>query len=103
MNVRFNTVECRVQWSRHAESRRPAILLVNARAPGDVIAVATMDLPDVALAADEVALRDFGPSAGVLEALMIAGVVSAPVRFVEHGEQQIPICTLLVDAENGAR
>jgi hypothetical protein len=29
-------------------------------------------------------------------------VVSAPVRFIERDEQQIPICTLLVDAENGA-
>ena len=102
MNVRFNTYDCRVQWSRHAKSRRPALLLVNARAPGDVIAVATMDLPDVDLAEGEVALQDVGPSAGVLEALTNAGVVSAPVRFIEHDEQQIPICTLLVDAENGA-
>jgi hypothetical protein len=102
MNVRFNTYDCRLQWSRHAKSRRPAILLVNARAPGDVIAVATMDLPEVDLAEGEVALQDFGPSAGVLEALTVAGAVSAPVRFIERDEQQIPICTLLVDAENGA-
>ena len=102
MNVRFNTYDCRVQWSRHAQSRRPAILLVNAHAPGDVIAVATLDLPDVALAEGEVAIQDFGASAGVLEALTTAGVVSAPVRFIARDGQQIPVCTLLVDAENGA-
>jgi hypothetical protein len=102
MNVRFNTYDCRLQWSRHAQSRRPAILLVNARAPGDVIAVATLDLPEVDLAEGEVALQDFGPSAGVLEALTSAGVVSAPVRIIERDAQQIPICTLFVDAENGA-
>ena len=102
MNVRFNTLDCRIQWSRHAQSRRPAILLVNARAPGDVIAVATIDLPEVELDEGEVALHDFGASAGVLEALTSAGVVSAPVRYIERDAQQIPICTLLVDAENGA-
>ena len=102
MNVRFNTYECRLQWSRHAKSRRPALLLVNALAPGDVIAVATMDLPEVDLSECEVALQDFGPSAGVLAALTAAGVVSAPVRFIERDAQQIPICTLLVDDENGA-
>lgn len=102
MNVRFNTYDCRVQWSRHAQSRRPAILLVNAHAPGDVIAVATLDLPDVALAEGEVAIQDFGASAGVLEALTTAGVVSAPVRFIARDGQQIPVCTLRVDAENGA-
>jgi hypothetical protein len=102
MNVRFNTLDCRIQWSRHARSRRPAILLVNARAPGDVIAVATIDLPEVDLAEGEVALQDVGPSAGVLAALTTAGVVSAPVRFIERDGQRIPICTLLVDAENGA-
>jgi len=100
MNVRFDTYDCRIQWSRHAKTRRPAILLVNARAPGDVIAVATLDLPDVDLAEGEIAIQDVGPSAGVLDALMDAGVVSAPVRLIEHDEQQIPICLLRVDAEN---
>jgi hypothetical protein len=61
-----------------------------------------MDLPEVDLAEGEVALQDFGPSAWVLDALTAAGVVSAPVRFIERDEQQILICTLLVDAENGA-
>lgn len=100
MQVRFNTFDCRLMWSRYAQSRRPALFLVRSHAPGDLIAVASVELPGVELDANEIAIKDFGPSAGALDALRLAWVISKPVRFVEVGEQSIPICKLLVDAEN---
>ncbi|WPL17516.1 hypothetical protein Thiowin_02537 [Thiorhodovibrio winogradskyi] len=100
MKLRFNTCDCRLLWSRYAQSRRPALLLVNARSPGDLIAVASVELPGVDLEVNEIAIKDFGPSAGALEALHAAWVISKPVRFVEVGKRAIPICKLLVDAKN---
>lgn len=45
--------------------------------------------------ADEVALKDYAEGEGVLNALMAAGIVSAPLRFVQSGWVQIPVCRVL--------
>jgi len=101
MFILFNQRRCRIQWSRHRLSGRPAILLIEAQSPGALVAVATLDRPDLALALDEVAIAEFGPAAGALAALIEAGVISRPQRFVDDEDHPIAICRLQVDAVNG--
>jgi hypothetical protein len=102
MFIQFNQRRCRIQWSRHQASGRPAILLVEAQAPGSVLAVATVDRADLARGADQVAIADFGPAAGALAALIEAGVISPPLRVIDADAARIAICRLLVDAVNSA-
>lgn len=102
MCILFNQRRCRIQWSRHRLSGRPAILLIEAQSPGALVAVATLDRPDLDLAPDEVAIAEFGPAAGALAALVEADVISPPLRVVDDEDQPIVICRLQVDAVNGA-
>lgn len=101
MCILFNQRRCRIQWSRHRLCGCPAILLIEAQSPGALVAVATLDRPDLALAPEEVAIAEFGPAAGALAALVDAGVISPPLRVVEDEDQPIVICRLQVDAVNG--
>jgi hypothetical protein len=101
MVILFNQRRCRIQWSRHRRSGHRAILLIEAQSPGALVAVATLDRPDLDLAPDEVAIAEFGPAAGALSALVEAGVISPPGRVIEDDDQPILICRLQVDAVNG--
>ncbi len=57
--------------------------------------VATTNLPDEVIADDEVILKNYSENAGVLDALVIAGVVSAVVRYA-NDNRMFPICKLLI-------
>lgn len=48
------------------------------------------------LADNEVAIKDYSENVGVLSALVGAGIVSAPVRWLLTMHVQIPVCRLLV-------
>jgi len=52
-------------------------------------------LPDEVLCIDEVILKNYSENQGVLDALVIAGVVSAVVRYAQDN-RMFPICKLLI-------
>jgi hypothetical protein len=51
--------------------------------------------PDGPLAENEVAIKNYAENAGILDVLVNAGVVSAPIRTVRAGCMTVPVCTLL--------
>jgi hypothetical protein len=57
--------------------------------------VATVNLPEVPMAIDEVAVKDYSENEGMLDWLVSHGIVSEPVRYVGSGFSTIPICKLL--------
>lgn len=67
-------------------------------AEGDPVATATINVPDHDMAEDEVAIKNYSENEGMLQTLMDAGVISAPVRTLSQGFVQIPICKLLITA-----
>lgn len=62
---------------------------------GESWVMATTNLPDEVLCIDEVILKNYSENQGVLDALVIAGVVSAVVRYAQDN-RMFPICKLLI-------
>lgn len=50
---------------------------------------------DDEVSVDEVAIKNYSEGEGVLKALVNAGIVSEPLRFVRSGFVEIPICRVL--------
>lgn len=95
--VNFKKWECAVEFCRYMDNDRPAIQLVDGET-WEPIATATVNLPDVEMEEDEVAVKTYSENEGMLEALLEAGVVTELVRFEYSGFVTIPIYKLHEDA-----
>ena len=67
---------------------------------GSPVAVATINLPDQPLKDNEIFIKDYSENSGMLDSLMAAGIVSAPIEMVKSGFVEIPKCKLLWDILN---
>lgn len=101
-NVEFAGFTCAVNFARYADNNRVAIQLVDAE-DGGPVAMATLNLPDVPMAEDEVAIKDYSENTGMAQALINAGIVASPRRVESSGFVSVPVCALLVNpAQLGA-
>jgi hypothetical protein len=91
--VHFRDWDCILQKLRY-ENGRPALRLVDAE-DGSPIAKATVNLPEVPAAANQVFIKDDSENAGLLAALTGAGVVRATGETIRSGFAEIAICELL--------
>lgn len=66
---------------------------------GETWCIATVNMPEIALESDEVIIKTYSENEGVLECLMNANVISAPLRFVPAGYSQAPIVKLHPETE----
>ena len=95
MNVKFMEWDCEVQFA-HYSNGRTGIRLID-QVDGEPIATATVNLPNEPLGEGEVIVKDYSENAGMLKALMDAGIVSAPSRYVSSGFITAPVCILLYE------
>jgi len=86
----FKDKECDISWSRY-KNGRIAISLVHGGIP---TALATVNLPGVELAPDEVLINDCSENKGVLAALVNAGIVEDTKQRVICGRTDIAVCRL---------
>lgn len=93
MNVTFNKWDCEAVITKYFNGRA-AIILVDSvtRSP---IATASVNLTDAYVGPGEVAIKNYSENEGMLDALVVAGIVSEPVSFATSGFVEIPICNLL--------
>ena len=61
-----------------------------------VVAIATVNIPEIPLESDEVIIKDYSENEGMLKALLTAGIVAEPHRFVGSGFVTMPVCRLLI-------
>ena len=54
----------------------------------------TINLPDMDLETNQVAVKNYSENEGMLDALLKAEIVQEPLRFVRSGSTVIPICNL---------
>ena len=94
MKVKFKKYNCVTKLAKYSNGRT-AIELVSEKR-GEPILMATVNIPQVSLEKDEVILKEYSEGTGILKSLMDAGVVSAPLRFVESGYITAPVCKLLI-------
>ena len=81
-----------VQWGRYPNGR-VALQLVDEEGP---VATATVNVPEAELAADEVCIKDYAENAGVLDLLVLMGVVEPTGRRIPTGFVDVPVARLLV-------
>jgi hypothetical protein len=91
--VKFKQWDCVVAFAQYG-NKRTAIQLLAAD-DNTPIAVASVNLPDEPMEADEIAIKDYSENEGMLDCLVKAKIVSTPLRFVESGWVTIPICHLM--------
>lgn len=92
MKIKFKHYNCDMSFGRYSNGRIAIELVEN----GEPVAVATVNLPNENLEADEIAIKDYSENEGMLRALLYGGVVTTPIRFVNIGFVKIPICKLLI-------
>ena len=88
--VRFLDTDCTVQ-KRYYPNGRVALSLVDEEGP---VATATVNLPDEPLGKNQVLIKDYAENAGMLEALVAAGVVKPTGQTVRSGFVEVPVCEL---------
>lgn len=93
--VTFLNTRCQLQFSRYANGRL-AIQLHDDR--GEPFATATINVPTMPLAEDQVLIKDYGENEGLLMALEEAGVVRTTGVRCRLGYVQADVCHLLIPA-----
>lgn len=73
---------------------RPAIQLICPN--GDTMATATVNLPEVPIPDGHVFIKDWNENKGILDALVLAGIVERTGQTVPSGFVQAELCRLLV-------
>ena len=94
MKVRFRGSEYAVKFEKYSNGRT-AIVLVGA--DGESAAVASVNVPEAPLKANQLLIKDYSENAGILAALEKAGVVKTLGVCFRLGHVSVPVCELLVD------
>jgi len=97
IEVLFRQWKCYVQI-RYYDNDRIAIVLIDAT-DKDTVAVATINVPKYPLKDGEVIIKNYSENEGMLQCLIKAGVISAPVAYVQTGFVTCPVCKLLVQVQ----
>jgi hypothetical protein len=91
--VRFLGSDCVIEKRRYANGR-PALVL-NEAGSGELFAVATVNLPDVPAAPNQVFIKDYSENEGILAVVEAAGVVKSMNVRISTSFASLPICELL--------
>ena len=91
--VRFRDWDCVVEKSRYGNGR-PALILNDAH-NGEMIAVATVNLPHADAGPNDVFIKDYSENEGMLKALTDAGVITPTGGKVGAGFVEVPRAELL--------
>ena len=93
--VRLHDIDCRILMQRYELGNRIRLQLI---AIDDEVpyACATVNVPGVELAADEILIKDWSENEGVLAALVKAGVIADTGRTVPTGRTEANVAKLLI-------
>lgn len=93
MHVKYINLDCTVRLMSYGNGR-PGLRLFD-RKDGFPVATATVNLTEIPLSGDEVALKNYSENEGILEVLVNAGVVELTEREIHLPNGTIiPICRL---------
>ncbi len=90
--VQFKAWLCTAVLEMYSNGR-PAIALFDCE-DGSPIACATVNIPEVPLAIDEIIVKDYSENTGMLEALVAAGIVTTTDKTVPLGFTLGHVCRL---------
>lgn len=91
--VTFQKYKCVIEKLEY-NNGRTALELVSIK-NGEPILMATVNLPDEIIASDEVIIKNYSENEGVLNVLMLNGIVGTIERYADNNSM-FPICKLLI-------
>ncbi len=91
--IKFKRWTCKLAWEQYGNGRT-ALQLIDAE-DGELVATATVNLPHIQIAPDEVIIKDYSENDGLLNVLVKAGIVEDTGRKVKSGYVDIPVCRFL--------
>jgi hypothetical protein len=91
--VKFLGYRCEVLFGEYSNGRTAIELVI--KKTGEPMAVASVNLPYHHLESNEVAIKNYSENQGVLDVLIAANIISQPVRFIQTGFIEAPICKLI--------
>jgi len=83
-----------VEMTRYAGNDRRAIQLIDTE-DGDLYCTATVNMPDIDLSENEVAIKNWSENEGILECLQANGVIGPVKRRMPSGFVYVDIVDLL--------
>ena len=96
--VIFRNWKCRVGLGQYYNGNL-AILLVDAK-DGGPVATASINMIEELLEEGEIVIKNYSENEGIVEALVIGGIINAPHRYIKTNFVQVPVCYLALQYKN---
>jgi len=93
--VQFKDWNADIYVERYEKNDRIAIKLIDPN-DGELIAVATTNIPKINLEENEVIIKDYGENQGMYLTLLMAGIIGPAKYYVENGFVTCPVCDCLL-------
>lgn len=90
----YKGMDCELIKGRY-DNGRIGLEVIDAK-DGEPLFTATVNLPDIELASDEVVIKNYSENEGLLEVLVAYNYVIPTGQVVETGYVSVPICQLLI-------
>ncbi|HMQ33718.1 MAG TPA: hypothetical protein PKD53_23500 [Chloroflexaceae bacterium] len=98
--VEFQGWPCQIVRASYGATERIALLLYDLN-DGSPVAVATVHVPDLPLAADEVVIKDYSENEGMLNTLVSAGIVARPSAWCRAATSRCTSAGACSETEGG--
>lgn len=100
MKLKFMDWNCEVVLGKYNNGRTSIQLVASEDGEdiceGEPIATASVNIPTIPLASDEVMIKNYSENEGILEALTQANIVKPTGKCVDTGFVSVPVCKLLI-------
>jgi hypothetical protein len=96
--IKFLDWDCLLTLGRYPNNRL-ALDLVSDDELHEPVARCTSNIPDMDLADDEVAIKDYSENEGMFECLYKHHIIQLPTREVQSGFVTLPVCKLTDEAK----
>jgi len=93
--INFKGYNLGVYLTEYQDNGRPAIILIDME-DGCDYAVATINVPNIPLSKDQVIIKNYSENEGILEKLIVEGIVSNPINTIRTGFVEVPVCCLFL-------
>lgn len=98
MLIKFKTWTCEPIIGKYSNGR-PSLSLLDAE-DGQLIAVASINVPEIPLKPRELVIKDYSENQGMLAALLAAGLIEPPHRHIKLSPfVTAPICNLNMELD----
>lgn len=97
--IKFKEWNCNIELGTYTNGRTSIAL--NEIGTGEPVIVATVNIPTYAdLKPNEVLIKNYSENHGIMNALIIEGVISKPIHKFKHGFITVNVCELLIKKED---